>query len=83
MKCQVCKINPAEHNSIVCSGDCDEIRLKIIGMLTKYTPTNGCVNCRGDLHIKCTAECKAEFFRANALCNELYALARFEIKKVK
>jgi hypothetical protein len=64
MKCVVCKRNEAKKNSIVCSENCQNIRLMINKLLDKYTPTNGCDNCWGDLHGECTNKCKQEFKKA-------------------
>lgn len=76
MKCQVCKINETEPNSIVCGEICNKARLEIIRLSNKYTPTNGCDNCRGDLHQGCTEKCKDEFKKAHEFVGELYSLVR-------
>lgn len=76
MKCQVCKINEAEPNSIVCGDRCNKTRLEIIRLSDKYTPTNGCDNCWGDLYQGCTEKCKEEVRIAHKFVNELYSLVR-------
>ena len=76
MKCQVCKINEAAPNSIVCGDRCKEVRLKIIRLSNKYTPTNGCDNCWGDLHQGCTEKCKEEGRIAHEFVCELYFFVR-------
>lgn len=74
--CAVCRLRNAEKNSIVCSDKCNEIRLRIIQLTSKYTPTNGCNNCGGDLHQGCTNKCKEEFKVAGGFVKELYGLVR-------
>jgi hypothetical protein len=74
--CAVCRSRSAEKNSIVCSDKCNEIRLRIIKLTSKYTPTNGCDNCWGDLHQGCTNKCKEEFKVAGEFVKELYELVR-------
>ena len=76
MKCQVCRIKEAETLSIVCSDRCDKIRLKIIELSDRYTPTPGCENCHGDLGVGCTTECINQFQAARSLISELYSLVR-------
>ena len=76
MKCQVCKINEAEPNSIVCGDRCNNARLEIIRLTNKCTPTNGCANCWGDLHQGCTEKCKDEFKKSGEFVGELYSLVR-------
>lgn len=74
--CAVCRSRNAEKNNIVCSDKCNEIRLRIIKLTSKYTPTNGCDNCWGDLHQGCTNKCKEEFKVAGEFVKELYELVR-------
>ena len=76
MKCQICRINESEENKMVCSDRCNKIRLEIIRLSDKYTPTNGCNNCWGDLRQGCTEECKAEFKKSAQFISELYSLIR-------
>jgi len=76
MKCVVCKKEYEKNGSIVCSENCQNIRLEINRLLDKYTPTNGCENCWGDLHQGCTVECKLEFKKARDFAVELYELIR-------
>jgi len=71
MKCQVCKTNEAEQNSIVCSRRCEKIRIAIIEMADKYTPTHGCENCLGDLGGNCTNECQEEFKKADEFIGKM------------
>ena len=80
MKCQVCKINEAEPNSIVCGDKCNNARLEIIRLTNKYTPTNGCENCRGDLRQGCTEKCKDEIKKSREFGIELYSLVRGVLK---
>ena len=80
MKCQVCKIKEAENNSIVCSEKCNQIRLKIIELSNKYTPTNGCDNCLGDLYQGCTDKCKNEFKLSSKFIKDLYSIVRLAMK---
>ena len=50
MKCVICKKEiDAKRNSVVCDEKCKNIRLKLLNLVTKYFPTNGCDNCWGDL----------------------------------
>jgi len=74
MKCTVCKINEAEKGSIVCSENCQNIRLMVLKLTSKYTPTHGCENCLGDLHIGCTDKCRQEFQDLGEFVKELYLL---------
>jgi hypothetical protein len=76
MKCQVCNTKEAERNSIVCGEICNQIRLKIIKLSNKYTPTNGCNNCLGDLGCGCSEQCKEEFKKSGEFVKELYNLVR-------
>jgi len=76
MKCQVCKTNEAKPNSIVCGDRCNNARLEIIRLSSKYTPTNGCENCWGDLGQGCTKKCKEEFKKSDEFVAELYSLVR-------
>lgn len=72
MKCQICKINESEKNNIVCSDRCNIIRLTIIKLSNKYTPTNGCKNCWGDLRQGCSEKCKEEFKKLAQFISDLY-----------
>ncbi len=81
MKCMVCKIRESEKNSIVCSDSCDEIRLAILQLYYKYTPSKGCDNCWGDLGGNCTDECREESRRAHRFINELYKLVRLSLNR--
>ena len=74
MKCQVCKINESEKNSVICSTRCEKIRLDIISLVGEYTPTNGCENCWGDLGQGCTEKCKNEFKKASDFAGKLNQL---------
>lgn len=74
MKCQVCKTKEAKRNSIVCGDTCRNTMLEIIGLSNKYTPTNGCDNCLGDLHQGCTIRCRMESKWADEFVSDLYAL---------
>ena len=74
MKCRVCRIKEAEANSIVCGEKCNNIRLRIINMVKKYTPTNGCDNCWGDLRQGCTNKCVSEFKLSAEFAKELWGL---------
>ena len=76
MKCQVCKKNEARKNSVICSDNCQNIRLEVYRLLDKYTPTNGCDNCWGDLHQGCTEKCKEEFKKMGIFANELWELIK-------
>ena len=76
MKCQVCKVHDAEKNTIVCSDNCNDIRLRIIVLSDKYTPTNGCENCWGDLGIVCTDKCQDEFNKSHVFITELFCFVR-------
>lgn len=76
MKCPICEIKETEPNSIVCSDTCNQKRLTIIRLIDKYTPTNGCDNCWGDLGQGCNKKCKEEFKDAHKFVKELYSLAR-------
>jgi len=79
MKCQVCKINERKKNSVICSDKCDVIRLDIIRLANKYTPTVGCENCWGDLGQGCTEKCKDEFKKSNEFVGEIYRLVRVSL----
>jgi hypothetical protein len=80
MKCQVCRIKETKANSIVCSENCNQIRLKIHRLSDTYTPTSGCAKCWGDLGGSCTDKCKYEFAIASKFVNELYELVRLTLK---
>ena len=81
MKCEVCKTKESEKNTVVCSEKCNEIRLEIIRLANKYTPTNGCENCWGDLGQGCTYECKDEFKKATEFVEELQRIVRVSFNK--
>ena len=83
MKCQVCKKNDAKKNSIVCSEDCQKIRLGIHKLLEKYTPAHGCENCWGDLHQGCTDKCKEEIKNGCEFAVELYDIVRLAFSEVE
>jgi len=76
MKCQVCKTKEAREGSIVCSDKCNTIRLKILSLVNKYTPTHGCDNCWGDLHETCSLKCIEETERAREFTTDLYSFIR-------
>lgn len=76
MKCQICKIKETRPGSIVCSDKCNEIRLRIYKLVEKYTPTNGCANCRGDLGQGCTEKCREEFRLGSEFSRELYSFVK-------
>jgi len=76
MKCKVCKINEAKPLSIVCSENCNKIRLLINLLSNKYTPTYGCDNCRGDNGGRCTSLCRQEFSASSLFVKELYSLVK-------
>ena len=80
MKCQVCKIKEAEPNSIVCSDKCNNLRLSIMRLQNKYTPTHGCDNCWGDLHQGCTEKCKEEFKQSREFGSELWQIVKEAIE---
>lgn len=82
MKCQICD-NEAAEGSIVCSSNCNKIRLQIISMSDKYTHTSGCDNCWGDLNQGCTVECKDERKRSREFVIELYSLVGLALKNEK
>lgn len=78
MKCQVCKEEIADtFNSVVCSDNCNEVRLKIIELASKFFPANGCPNCRGDLHQGCTEICKKETLDRHRFAQDLWLFVRF------
>ena len=74
MKCEVCKKQVNIHNSIVCSEYCKEIRQQIFEITDKYFPTHGCDNCWGDLHQKCSEQCKKEGSDSFKLGKDLWDL---------
>ena len=77
MICNICKKEITEYaNSNICSERCDKIRKTIIYLIGKYTPTHGCANCWGDLHVGCSQTCSEEFEKAREFSNELYFLIR-------
>ena len=80
MKCEICN-NDARENSIVCSDKCQEVRLLRHKILDKYTPTNGCSNCWGDLHEGCTDKCRKEFKKMGELSQDLWKLIRLITRK--
>jgi hypothetical protein len=59
--CEICNKEVTLNNSVVCSEKCASIRSKIMEIRNKYFPTNGCDNCRGDLHQGCSEQCNREF----------------------
>lgn len=76
MKCNICD-KSANKNSIVCSDECNDIRLLIISMSFEYVPTNGCDNCWGDLRQGCTLKCREESKRAAKFTRQLRSLIKF------
>jgi len=76
MKCVICKKNEAEKKSIVCSENCQNIRLIIHKLLDKYTPRHGCENCFGDLHQGCTEKCREELQKGMEFSGELWKLIK-------
>jgi hypothetical protein len=73
--CDVCG-KPSLKNSIVCSDNCQNVRLKLFELEHKYTPTNGCDNCWGDLHQGCSDKCNREFSEALKFGKDLWSLIR-------
>lgn len=76
MTCSLCKKQMARDGSAYCSDTCHEIAKKIIRLTDKYTPTNGCDNCWGDLGGDCTDECKCQFKLAGEFSAELHELIK-------
>lgn len=77
MKCVVCqKLLPLENNSIVCSDECQKIRLRMLELGNKYFPVNGCKNCWGDLRHGCSEKCRKEFREAGKFGQELWSIIR-------
>lgn len=79
MKCSICE-KEAMSGSIVCSENCNEIRLMIIKLSNKHTPTNGCENCWGDLGQGCTDKCKNESKLSYEFIKKMYSLVRLALK---
>jgi hypothetical protein len=75
MNCQICG-KQASENSVVCSDECQNIRLAIFELINEVTPTNGCDNCWGDLHQGCTEQCKGEFERLSEFSEKLWSLVK-------
>lgn len=76
LKCEICQ-KPAAKNLVICSDNrCAEIRKKIFELKDKYTPTNGCVNCWGDLHSGCSEQCKREFSKSLEFGKDLWSIIR-------
>ena len=73
MKCEICG-KPALEGIVVCSKQCQKIRLKMFKLMDKYTPTPGCENCRGDLYQGCTDKCKKEFDELGKFSQDLWSL---------
>ena len=82
MKCEVWK-KPAMENSIVCSDNCQEVRLKMFELGDKYYPTHGCDNCWSDSHTGCTEQCKKEFKESGEFGKDLWSLVRLIYKESK
>lgn len=80
MKCEVCQKKEAMKNVVICSEKCGEIRLAVYELLKKYTPTNGCDNCWGDLHQGCSEQCNREFRESRAFGTDIWKLVRLIIK---
>lgn len=82
--CEVCNTPvPRSKNSVVCSERCKEIRSKAFDIVNKYSPTNGCDNCWGDLYQGCTDKCKEEFRISGEHTQDLWELIRLIIVKEK
>ena len=75
LKCEVCG-RPCLKGLIICSDECNNIRLAKYALVDKYFPTYGCDNCLGDLHEGCTDKCKKEFSDACAFGSDLWAFVR-------
>ena len=80
MKCEICG-NEAMENSVVCSDKCQQVRLKRFEILNKYTPTHGCDNCWGDLHVGCSSKCQEEFRIMGELSKDLWGLIHLITEK--
>lgn len=75
--CQICGESvPRSLNSVVCGERCKTTRLAILDMGRKFFPCNGCENCWGDLHGRCSARCVGEFKASGAFMRDLWALVR-------
>ena len=72
-KCGVCK-RKAKENLVVCSDECQKVRLEMSRLSEKYSPTKGCENCWGDLHQGCTRRCKKEFRESRKLYEDMRSL---------
>jgi len=83
MKCEICEkeIDP-KRNSVVCSDNCKEIRLRRLQIMDKYAHPNGCDNCWGDFHSGCTSQCKSEFQKYGELGQDLMELIRLVQQKL-
>ena len=75
MKCRICG-RKAKKNSIVCSDECQDIRLKMRELDKKYFPTNGCDNCWSDAHVGCTTKCKEEFRKSREFIQDMWSLVK-------
>ena len=75
MECEVCR-KEARKNEIVCSEQCQAVRLKFMELDDKYFPTSGCENCRGDLHQGCSEKCKQESRDSYGFNQDLWSLIR-------
>lgn len=78
MKCEVCN-KPALPNLVICSDHCRDIRQKVFDLDRKYFPTNGCDNCRGDLHQGCSDQCRREFRESLEFGKDLWSLVRLAL----
>ncbi len=75
MECEICK-KEAMKNKVVCSDHCAEVRDRLFDLIDRYTPTNGCDNCWGDLHDGCSEQCMKEFHEARIFATDLWGLVR-------
>ena len=50
-------------------------------ILNKYTPTHGCDNCWGDLHVGCSTKCQKEFRIMGELSKDLCGLIHMITEK--
>lgn len=76
MKCIICG-KEALPNLVICSDHCDKIMSKMYEISNKYFPTNGCENCWGDLHKKCTEQCLKESKEHFNFLSDLWQLIHF------
>ena len=81
-KCVICT-NDSLENSVVCSDDCQKVRLQIFSLTDKYTPTHGCDNCWGDLGIGCSTKCRQEFKAMGKFSTDMWSLVHLITKHNK